>query len=564
MKAATRFLDAVAASGAITAEQQQSLATRFKNNDFAVFSHLLGEQAEVRVDRQSLAKLWADSLGVSCVDLNKTLFQAAALKQLSAAGARRTQAIPIYQFGDTLTVAMAEPTNASILQMLEQSVGGPVSPVFALPEDIDDAIEIQYEEASELQSLSGSIARVADGVEDDDVSEERLAELANSNDIVDLGRGILLLGAKFNASDIHIEPSEAWVRVRYRIDGVLQEKLRFSKGVHGALMGRLKVISGSNIVEKRRPQDGRFSLQLAHRTLDFRFSTIPTIYGEKVVLRLLAQFTDREFPPLEDLYFSTENVSAVRDLISTPNGVVFVTGPTGSGKTTTLYSMLAAINDEGTNIVTVEDPVEYRMPGITQVQVNPEIDLDFSTALRSILRQDPNVILIGEIRDLETARIASQAALTGHLVMATMHTNDSLQAVTRLVEIGVEPFLVAPSVIGVLAQRLVRRICENCKEPYAVDKAQLDRLFTWDGEREVVFYRGAGCDECGHSGYSGRIPIHEVFVLTDQIREMVANSASVLEVRQAAFDNGFKSLRYDGLKKVLQGLTTLEEVDRVA
>lgn len=381
--------------------------------------------------------------------------------------------------------------------------------------------------------------------------------------IVELAKGILILAVKERASDIHIEPGEDMVRVRFRIDGVLHERLKLDADILPPLVSRIKILASLDITEKRKPQDGRISLALPNKAIDYRLSTVPTIYGEKLVMRVLGQVKAKETPDLTDLSLSYVNLAYLKKVVESPNGVFFVTGPTGSGKTTTLYAVLKHLNKPGINIMTIEDPVEYRLNGINQVQVNHAINLDFSSALRSFLRQDPDVILVGEIRDAETAKIASQAALTGHLVLTTMHTNNALQAVTRLVEIGVEPFLVAPAIIGIMAQRLVRKICDNCKEAYALTPEQIEDLFVWDGKRAVSFYRGKGCEVCGHTGYSGRIAIHELFIMNDLIRRMVAKDASIIDIQEEARRSGFRTMRYDGIKKVLRGLTTFDEVNRV-
>jgi len=350
--------------------------------------------------------------------------------------------------------------------------------------------------------------------------------------------------------------------VRFRIDGELQTLLRLHKALGAPIAARLKVLAGLDIIEKRQPQDGRVSLDLKHRSYDFRLSTVPTVFGEKAVVRAIGA-ADKSVRTIEQLGLSRHNRRLLKELIKLPNGVLYVTGPTGSGKTTTLYSILAALHRPELNIVTVEDPVEMRMDGVTQIQTNASIGLDFAKALRAVLRQDPQIVLIGEIRDLETARIASQAALTGHLVMSTLHANNASQAITRIVDLGVEANLVAPSVIGVIAQRLVRRICDHCREPYEPDEAVLDALFYNRGDSRVQFYRGRGCEACGHSGYAGRVALHEVFVVTDAIREMISNQASIVEVQREMGRNGFRPLRYDGLMKALLGLTTLDEIERV-
>jgi type IV pilus assembly protein PilB len=478
--------------------------------------------------------------------------------------ARKHKIILIYQFGDAITAAMQDPGNSLVVEEVERITKRKISPVFAFPEEIEEAIDIQYQSTDSVIQLSDKIDLDKLMESSKEVSLEELQRIAGDEAVIEFTRSLLMLGIKERASDIHIEPGEESIRVRYRIDGVLQERLTLDKSLLAPLVSRIKVIAGVNIVEKRRPQDGRITLSLPKRSLDLRFSTVPTIYGEKIVLRILGQTQMRDVPDLRVLEFSTAVLSKLERVIDTPNGVFFVTGPTGSGKTTTLYAVLNHLNTPGINIMTIEDPVEYRLPGINQIQVNPAIDLDFASALRSFLRQDPDVILVGEIRDVESARIAAQAALTGHLVMSTMHTNNALQAVTRLIEVGVEPFLVAPSIIGVMAQRLVRRICDHCKEARTLTPQEIEELFyNWDGKREVLFYEGKGCPQCNHTGYFGRLAIHEIFIINDEVRELIAKGASILTIQECAKRYGFMNMRYDGIKKVLRGLTTIEEVDRV-
>jgi type IV pilus assembly protein PilB len=557
------FLDSLSSSGLISQDESQQLVAKFKGDQLSLLLHLKNNGSKGSlVDKAKLGKLWADSGGFSFVDLDKTIFQSAALNKISSEFARKNKIIPLYQIGEALTVASADPSNKAILQSAEKASGLQISPVFSFPDEIDDAITVQYQTSSTLVEINNSIAKLFDG-DLKTVSSKELNEIAGNKGVVELVDGLLLLCLKEKASDIHIEPFEDQVRIRFRIDGVLQEKLILEKSILLPIVTRLKIMANRDITERRRPQDGRVKIELASQSADFRFSTIPTIHGEKIVLRAVGRLNKNNDFQLESLNLSSRNLKIIKNLIKFPNGVLFVTGPTGSGKTTTLYSILMELNQPGINSATVEDPVECPLPGINQLQVNPAIDLNFAEALRSFLRQDPDVIFIGEVRDLETARIASQAALTGHLVMATMHTNNSYQAITRLVEIGVEPFLVAPSVIGVLAQRLVRKICSSCKKSYPLTPEEIENIFIWDGKREVLFYKGSGCEECNHTGYSGRIAIHEIFILNEKIREMIANNSSILEIQKQAIQIGFQSLRYDGIKKVLQGLTTMDEVNRI-
>ncbi|MBF0293370.1 MAG: type II/IV secretion system protein [Nitrospinae bacterium] len=511
--------------------------------------------------RQSEAcRLWADSLGVALMDLNETLFQPEVVERMSKKFARENIVAPIYQLGDRVTVAMADATNKSIIEDVEKHLKAKISVVFSMAEDILDAIEIQFIDKKVLEDISGKfdVSMIPINRE---IGKAELEKLAGDNSIIELGRSLMLLAIKDSASDIHIEPMENNILIRFRIDGVLSERLRLSLDLMAPLVSRIKILSGMDITERRRPQDGRLTMELANRSISFRVSTAPTIHGEKTVLRLLGQIQKRNIPQIEELYFSKEIYDWIKQLIKAPSGAFFITGPTGSGKTTTLFSALQRVNTPELNIMTIEDPVEYRLEGANQVQVNPSVGLTFSTALRAFLRQDPDIMLIGEIRDIETAKIATEAALTGHLVFSTLHTNDAIQAVTRLVEIGVEPFLVGPSLIGVMSQRLVRRICDSCKESYALPKEEVERLFICDAATEVKMWRGKGCAKCRFTGYSGRLGIHEMILVDDELRKLIIANAPLPEIKKAAVKTGYKTMRYDGLKKALRGLTTLEEVE---
>lgn len=522
----------------------------------------------VELGRLSYAEamaLWADSFGVGWVDLEATLFQAEVIGRLPREFARRHRVIPLYQLGEAVTLAMADPSDQHVQAAAARHLGAPVSPVCALPRDIDEAIELQYHSFEELATLKKDAALSA-ALSDPDrpLDEAELKRLSGQPSIIQLVDTLLMLALKEGASDLHIEPFEAHIQLRMRIDGVLRERARIGRSLYQQILSRLKLMAGMDITERRRPQDGRLAVQLPARAIDFRVSTVPALYGEKAVLRVLGQLKRRDAPGLDELELGADNRAAIERLIGYPNGLFFITGPTGSGKTTTLFAALKQINQPGINITTVEDPIEYRLPGITQVAVNRAADVGFAQLLRAFLRQDPDVLLVGEIRDLETARIATEAALTGHLVLATLHTNDAVQAVSRLIDIGVESFMVAPSLLGVMAQRLVRRICPDCRVAYEPDAATLDRLFEREPGHRVPFYRGRGCASCQGSGYRGRLGIHEVLQVDEAIRQRIADHGHTSDLYQAAFASGFTSMRYDGLKKVLRGLTTLEEVERVA
>lgn len=515
-------------------------------------------------EKDKYCRIWGDSIGFGTVDLDRTLFAADLVPRLPKELATRHCVIPLYEFAGIVTVACADPTDQAALQALSAQFRQPVSPVFAWPDDIRASIEVHYQSEGEVQERIRKILDMPFLRDAQAVTLEQLQQSAGDQAVVEFTQAILLLAAKSRASDIHLEPGETRVRIRYRVDGVLKEIASMSLGVHLALVSRLKVMASLDIVEKRKPQDGRLALELPGRTLDFRFSSVPSIYGEKIVLRILGQLSKVSIPSLGNLALSVRQQNAMGRVLKQPNGVFLLTGPTGSGKTTTLYAMLKELNRDGVNIMTIEDPVEYRLAGINQIQVNPQVDLTFANALRSFLRQDPDVILVGEIRDLDTARIALQAALTGHLVLSTLHANSAIHAVTRLLDFGIEPYLVGPALIGTMGQRLVRRICDKCKESYVPNRDAMDELFEWDGKSEIRLYRGKGCSACGGTGFLGRLAIHETFLLDEQVRESISRGTSAVEIQSLARRTGHVSLRWDGMKKVLRGWTTMEELDRVA
>jgi type IV pilus assembly protein PilB len=553
------FLKLLISKGIIVERDSRNLLDKFQGNALAILIYFIQRGVS---NKDELCKLWASSIGFAYVDLDKTLIQHNIVAKLPERFAKRERIIAIYQLGEAITVATSDPGNRIVLMEAEEVARCPVSPVFSLPQDIEDAIEIEYQTSDTVNAFANKItSELCQG--SSKITTEQLKKLAGDQAVTEFSHALFLLGLREKASDIHIEPGEYAARVRLRIDGVLQERLTLDLPVFQLLVSRLKILANADIAEKRKPQDGRIGLRLPNKAVDFRFSCVPTIYGEKVVLRILGGSQLRDVPDLTELYFSRQHDDMLKRLLETPNGVFFVTGPTGSGKTTTLYAAMKLLNKPTINTMTIEDPVEYRLAGINQVQVNPVAGLDFSSALRSFLRQDPDVILVGEVRDCETAKIAAQAALTGHLVFATIHTNNALQAVTRLIEIGVDPFLVAPSIIGVMAQRLVRKLCDHCKERYRLSPEEIENHFIWDGKTEVFFYREKGCGYCNFTGFAGRIAIHELFMVNNEIRTLVANNTSIIDIQARAKKSGFRTMRYDGVKKVLRGLTTIEEVNRV-
>jgi type IV pilus assembly protein PilB len=513
------------------------------------------------VSKDEACRQWANALGFAYVDPFASVITEEAVDLLPVEIARKVQAIGLYVIEGVLTVVMATPDDASMVKHLSRIARMPVSPVFAPPREIEDAIAIHYSNEQGIEDRLAELERLP-LFDRQDLSREQLAEMVETASLVHVLEGIIYYAIRERATDIHIEPLELQSRIRFRIDGILREVLLFSRKLHRAIVSRLKVLCELNITESRFPQDGRFSLPVGSGTAHFRLSVIPSAYGEKVVVRVLAMAGLKTMLTLDKMMVSQTVLQPFRRLVQNPNGIIFVTGPTGSGKTTTLYSALHEINKPDINICTIEDPIEIQLAGVTQSQVNAHIDLKFSTLLRALLRQDPDVILIGEIRDLETARIATEAALTGHLVLATLHTNTAAQAIVRLMEIGVEPYMVAPSIIGVLAQRLAARICEHCKEAYYPSKETLRRYFLDEGLVEVPFFRGRGCPKCRGTGYKGRIAFHELVLITEEIRTLISEGRSAQEITRAAARVGYKPLRYDGLKKVLLGLTTIEEIEQ--
>ena len=513
------------------------------------------------LNKDDACRYWADTIRVAYVDPFASVITDEAIERIPAEIARKTQAIGLYVLNGVLTAAMANPTDAAIVRRLSQIAQIPVSPVFALPREIDDAISVHYCTEKGLEESLNELER-SSLFDKPEIAGEKLAALVENDALVQILDEIIYFAMRERASDIHIEAQESLCRIRFRVDGNLREILTYSRKLHRALISRIKILCNLNITETRFPQDGRFSMPVGSQTANFRVSTIPSAYGEKTVIRILASTGKKAMLTLDKMLISQTILQPFKRLIQNPNGIIFVTGPTGSGKTTTLYAALHEINTPGINISTIEDPIEIQLPGVNQSQVNAPIDLKFSTILRALLRQDPDVILVGEIRDLETAKIATEAALTGHIVFATLHTNTAPQAISRLMEIGVEPFMVAPSVIGVLAQRLVARICENCKEAYYPSRETLAKYFAEEGLTEVPFFRGRGCPACRHTGYKGRVAFHELVLITEEIRTLISEGRSVQEITRAAAKVGYKPLRHDGLKKVLLGLTTIDELEQ--
>jgi len=482
--------------------------------------------------------------------------------QVSLRFMKESRLLPLYLEDEQLFLAMADPTDTFAMESMAAATNYKIQPKVGLPSEIEAAIERLY------GAGRSAMGEVIDGLGDADASEadeETLKDLASEAPVIRLVNLIVQRAVELRASDIHVEPFEGQLKVRYRVDGVLSEGEAPPAHSTAAIISRIKLMAKLNIAERRLPQDGRISVRVQGKELDLRVSTVPTMYGESVVIRLL----DKESVKFdfEALGFDGVPLQRAKEILDMPHGIVLVTGPTGSGKSTTLYTALSRLNTAEKKIITVEDPVEYQLAGINQIQVKPQINLTFSSALRSIVRQDPDIIMVGEMRDLETARIAVQSALTGHLVLSTLHTNDAAGGITRLLDMGVDDYLITSTINGIVAQRLVRRLCPHCREPYVAMKELVDELnlteFVADGG-EVVLYRAKGCDECGGRGYFGRLSLTEVLMMNDELRQLVMQHANAGEIQKAAIRGGMVPLYRDGLRKSIAGLTTLEEVARVA
>jgi type IV pilus assembly protein PilB len=556
--------------GLITQEQLDE-ALRVQKNTTEQIGRILTDLGYVT--ERDVLRAYAEQLGIPFLELNEVSVDHDVAKAIPQSVVQRYNAVPIKRTGNRLTVAMSDPSNVFALDDIRLITGYEIDPMLATSDDIGMLTgggegggggQDQLQDA--LSALDGGLTGLTDDMDlasagvDEDV--DRSAALEDEAPIIRVVNVVIQQAIKDRASDIHVEPDRRGVRIRYRIDGVLHEVMRVPKYVHAPLVSRIKIMADMNIAERRLPQDGRVHVRHEGKDYDLRVSSVPTVFGEKVVMRILDQSS--VLIGLNKLGMFPETQAQLESIIVQPNGMILSTGPTGSGKTTTQYSILNKINSVEKNILTIEDPVEYQLPGLNQVHVNRKAGLTFANAMRSFLRQDPDIIMVGEIRDLETAETAVQASLTGHLVLSTVHTNDAPSTITRLMDMGVEPFLIASSVIGILAQRLGRRICQNCKEPYRPPAEALHRVgFTVEDMENVVFYRGRGCEQCRHTGYRGRMGIFEMMLINEEIADLTVKRAPLSEVRNAALANGMKTLKMDGFQKVLEGTTTVEEVMRV-
>ncbi len=515
---------------------------------------------------EDITSFLSKQYGVPSINLAHFEIDQSVIKLVPAEIAQKHMVIPINRKGSVLTVAMADPSNIFAIDDIKFLSGFKVEPVVAAETSIKNAINKHYDSAGLVKDIlqgydDREVATVEEGDEGPDVGD--LQRATEDAPVVKLVNLILSDAIKKGASDIHIEPYEKSFRVRYRIDGVLYDTMQPPMKLRAAIISRAKIMAQLDIAERRLPQDGRIKIRMGQKEIDFRVSTLPTIFGEKVVMRLL----DKSNLQLDmsSLGFDPQALQLFEKAILAPHGMVLVTGPTGSGKTTTLYSGLHRLNTVETNIMTAEDPVEYNLAGVNQVQMKAEIGLNFAAALRAFLRQDPDIIMVGEIRDYETAEIAIKAALTGHLVLSTLHTNDAPSTVSRLINMGVEPFLVAASTNMILAQRLARKICNSCKEEITVPRqALVDVGFAPDESKGLSCYQGKGCMECNDTGYRGRVALYEVMLITEDIKDAILQGASVNEMKELGRKHGMKTLREAGLQKIREGMTTIPEIMRVS
>ena len=563
-----RLGDLLVADGLITPEQLSKALGEQKGSTEKLGSILIKLGF---INEEQLIGFLSRQYGVPSITLSQLEIDPEVLKLVPAPIAKKYEVLPVRRMGNSLALAMADPTNVFALDDISFMTNLQVLPLVASQTAIKKSIDRHYESKTEAiasvmqdMSVDFSNVEVVDGDEEaaSKVDIFELKESADEAPVVKLVNMVLVDAIQKGSSDIHFESYEKVFRIRFRIDGVLHEMLSPPKRLEAAILSRLKIMSNLDIAERRLPQDGRIKLRYSNREIDFRVSTLPTIFGEKAVLRIL----DKEALRLDltQLGFDPWSLEKFNGAIHQPYGMVLITGPTGSGKTTTLYSAVHTINSPDVNIMTAEDPVEYNLKGVNQVQINEHIGRTFAAALRSFLRQDPDVILVGETRDLETAQISIRAALTGHLVFTTLHTNDCPSTIARLLDMGIPPFLVSSSLLLILAQRLGRKICSQCKEPYDADEESLVPYgHVPTGKGAVQFYKGKGCPTCNFTGMKGRVAIYETMPISDELRGAILKSATTAELREVAQRDGMKTLRQNGLQKVLEGTTTVEEVLRV-
>lgn len=558
------FIGTLLVEKGIITQEQLDEALEERERTGGILGHILVEFEFASTEK--ILNILAEHLGMRTISLKNKEIPHEVIKRIGPTTARAYGVVPVEVDNGSVTVALSDPLNVSILDDLRFMLDAPVKGVVASKEDIDAALKKFYGDSGEsvqdlLKEIEGDLPLERfeeEGAQDDVVT---LRELASEAPVVKLLNLILIQAIKDRASDIHFEPFENEFKVRYRVDGILYEMIPPPKHLALALACRIKVLSNLNIAERRLPQDGRIMLNVLGRNVDLRVSTLPTAFGESVVLRVL----DRTVVGLniEQLGMRTDTLAVMNEMIEKPNGIIIVTGPTGCGKTTTLYAFLKKINRLTDKLITTEDPVEYDLDGVVQVAIKPKIGLTFGRCLRHILRQDPDKIMVGEIRDLETAQMSIQSSLTGHLVLSTLHTNDAPGAITRLIDMGVEPFLITSTLEDILAQRLIRTICPRCKTPYKPSEFVLNELgLTLDDVEGKELYYGKGCHECNDTGYLGRTGIFELMMISDAIRELVMKRSPTVMLRTKAREQGMRTLREEGILKIFDGVTSVEEVAR--
>jgi type IV pilus assembly protein PilB len=559
-----RIGDILIEQGLITSQQLKEALEAQKNGNKKRLGEIFVETGVI--NREELYEVLQYVYEAEYVELSNYVIDPEVISLISEKAALRFKLIPISKNEDELTIAMANPLDVYAIDFVRDHTKiKKIKSLLASEEDVINAITNYYELGEYDDIIEKLGTEIVFKEEEEEEDSKKLEAISREAPIIQLVNMLIVQGVKDRASDIHIEPNEKGLLIRFRIDGMLHDIRTLPNTIKSAVISRIKILAKMDIAERRLPQDGRFQVKFGTREVDLRVSTIPTVLGEKVVLRLLDK--SKGLIKLEQLGFIPEQLEEFRSIISKSYGIILLTGPTGSGKTTTLYAALNQVNSRDKNIITVEDPVEYKLNRVNQIQIKPKINLTFANTLRSILRQDPDIIMVGEIRDAETAQIAVQAALTGHLVFSTLHTNDAASALTRLIDMDVETFLISSSVIAVIAQRLVRVICEKCKEEYIPEENVLSGLNIKDksnNDGKIKLYRGTGCPFCKNTGYYGRTSIYELIVLDEEIKSLIISKASSNIIKDAAIKKGMKTLKDSGLKKALQGITTIEEVLRVA
>jgi len=537
----------------LISSKQLEEAKKIQNESGKPLSQVVQDMGLVSEDK--ISELLAQEAGLNFLSLENYRINASAVAIISEDLARKYNVLPIDFNDHKLVVAMTDPNNIFALDDLRIATGYEIEPVIVTKSDLESTINHYFK-------MNAAVDAGIDLDSVDDINLSDIKEITEEAPVVKLVNLIITKAVQDKASDIHIEPQEKELRVRYRIDGVLHEVMKSPKRIQSAILSRFKIMAGMDIAERRKPQDGHCALTIKGKALDFRVATLPTVYGERVVLRILEK--ESILLNLDDLGFLSESLQRYKSAFTKPYGAILITGPTGSGKSTTLYATLNVLNTEAKNIVTIEDPVEYRLPGINQIQINTKAGLTFARGLRAILRTSPDIVMVGEIRDKETAQIAIEAALTGHLVFSTLHTNDAPGAITRLTEMGIQPFLTSSAVDCVQAQRLARRLCANCKEAYEPSEKLLKEVGIEIKDGKIpTLYKAKGCAKCSETGYKGRVGLYEVMLIGEEIKRLTVERATTEDIKNTAIKEGMRTLKEDGLEKALRGLTSIEEIMRV-